>query len=177
MQPSEQKFLSKAMQLIKEDVENKPFHMHGEMSIVADRKGNVMAFTYNPKDSVSVGARPGDKYVIHSHPPFGKPYDSSASEADHRAAAETYLDFNNKMKEYLTNGKDVLHIQPNSLELVKSHPDPKLEKKLGKLPEAFRLPDPQQPPYPFSNHEATVAFKNDWAPPAGWKPPEDYPRD
>ena len=86
------------------------------------------------------------------------------------------MDFNNRMTEYLTNGKDVLHIHPASLELVKLLPDPRVEKILGKFPEAFRLPTPQQPPHPFSNHEAPAAFKKDWAPPAGWRPPEDYPR-
>ena len=78
-------------------------------------------------------------------------------------AAHMYRLHDNKMGAYVTNGKDVLHIQPDSLELVKLIPDPKVERKLGKFPEAFKLPTPQRPPYPFPNHEAPAAFRN-WDP-------------
>jgi hypothetical protein len=80
------------------------------------------------------------------------------------------------MKEYVTNGKDVLHIPPTNMGLVRLHPDPKMEETLGKFPVAFTVPKPQEPPYPFANHEAPAAFRKDWEPPAGWAPPEDYPR-
>jgi hypothetical protein len=176
MKPAEQRFLSNAMRLMQEDIAKKPFHMHGESGAVGGRNGNITQYKFEPRDAVSLGTRKGDKYAIHSHPPFGTPFDFSASEADHRVAAETYPEYGNQMNEYLTNGKDVLHIQPDSLELVQLHPDPKSEKKLGKFPVAFTLPDPQHPPRPFANHEAPAAFRGDWAPPAGWEPPEDYPK-
>lgn len=32
-------------------------------------------------------------------------------------------------------------------------------------------------PRPFANHEAPDALNKKWAPPAGWMPPQDYPRD
>jgi hypothetical protein len=80
------------------------------------------------------------------------------------------------MKEYVTNGKDILHIPADSLGLVKLHPNPDMEKTLGEIPVAFRVPIPQQAPYPFENHEAPATAKKDWQPPAGWTPPEDYPR-
>jgi hypothetical protein len=176
MEPQEQKFLSQAMHLIQEDVEKKPFHIHGESGAVGDLSGRIRQFNHNPKDTVSLTILPGDKYTMHSHPPFSEPFSSSASETDHKGAAEEYLDFNNKMSNYLTNGKDVLEIPSDSMQLIKLNPDPKMEETLGKFPEAFRVPDPQQPPYPFQNHEAPAAFKENWEPPAGWKPPEDYPR-
>lgn len=177
MKPMEQKFLSSAMRHIQRDVVRKPFHMHGESCVTGDRNGKVVQFMHNAGDSVISSIRKGDKYTVHNHPPFVEPLTSSASEQDHKTAAESYLYLNNQMKEYFTNGVDVLHIQPASLELVKLLPDPKVEAVIGKFPVAFRLPTPQQPPHPFSNHEAPAAFKKDWAPPAGWKPPEDYPRD
>jgi hypothetical protein len=176
MKPNEQKFLSRAMQFIREDVEKKPFHRHGESGAVGDRSGQVRLFKHEPGEAVNLATKKGDKYALHSHPPFAKPFDFSASEPDHRVAAETYLEHDNKLNEYLTNGKDVLHILPDSLELVRLHPDPKLEKKLGEFPVAFTLPSPRQPPRPFANHEAPAAFRKDWRPPAGWKPPEDYPK-
>jgi hypothetical protein len=177
MKPHEQKFLSEGMRLIREDVEKRPFHMHGESGAVGDRSGKVTQFKHNPEGSVALSVREGDKYALHNHRPFGEPFTSSASIPDHRGAAETYLAFGNKMKEYLTNGKDVLHIHPASMELVLLHPDPKSEETLGKFPVAFTVPKPQDPPYPFANHEAPAASKGNWAPPAGWTPPMDYPRE
>jgi hypothetical protein len=164
------------MQLIQEEIKKDPFQMHGEWGAIGDRKGEVMFLTHNPKESVTLRPDQDDNYVFHSHPPFGQPFDSSASEQDHLAAAHTYLEHNNRTNEYLTNGRDVLHIPPASMELVQLHPDPKREETLGKFPEAFRLPKPEQPPYPFQNHEAPAAFKENWQPPEGWQPPEDYPR-
>jgi hypothetical protein len=157
-------------------VEKKPFHIHGESGAVGDKHGNIVEFRHNPQGSVNLPSEKGDKYVLHNHRPFLEPFSSSASETDHKVAAEAYLDFNNNQHEYLTNGKEVLHIHPASMELVRLHPDPKMERKLGRFPVAFTLPDPRQPPYPFANHEAPAAFEKDWEPPAGWKPPKDYPR-
>jgi hypothetical protein len=176
MEPSEQKFLTEAMRRIREDAEKKPFHIHGESGAVGDKNGKVVRFAHNPKDSVALSIGKGDQYAMHSHPPYMGPFTSSASDADHKVAAETYLEFKNKTKEYMTNGKDVMRIPSDSLQLIKLHPDPELEETLGKFPEAFRVPAPQDPPYPFSNHEAPATFKKDWQPPAGWTPPEDYPR-
>ena len=177
MKPMEQKFLSAAMRSIREDVAEKPFHRHGESGVTGNRNGEVVKFTHNPHGSVQLTTDGGDKYLLHNHRPFGEPFTSSASEADHKKAARSYRIPNTKTKSYVTNGKDILHIQPDSMELVKLLPDPKVEEALGKFHEAFRLPAPQQPPHPFSNHEAPAAFKEGWAPPLGWKPPEDYPRD
>jgi hypothetical protein len=176
MEAVEQKFLSNAMRLIQEDVEKKPFHRHGESGAVGDANGAIEFFTHNPRGAVDLYIEDGNKYAMHSHPPYGEPFASSASGPDHRGAAATYLGLKSKMKEYVTNGKDVLHIPPDSLELVQLHPDPEVEEAIGKFPVAFTLPKPQQPPYPFANHEAPATFKKDWAPPAGWKPPEDYPK-
>jgi hypothetical protein len=177
MEPDEQKFLSQAMQLFKEGVDKKPLLMHGEWGAIGDRQGEVVHLDHNPAESITMFPRTGDAYALHSHPPFGQPFDFSASEQDHRIAAQSYLYRENKAKEYLTNGKDVLLIQPDSLELILLHPDPDLEKTLGEFPVAFTLPVPRQPPYPHQNHEAPATFKGGWMPPAGWKPPEDYPRD
>jgi hypothetical protein len=176
MEPEEQKFLTDAMQLLKEDMEERPFRIHGESGAVGNRDGEVREFRHSPKDAVALTNRKGDKYALHSHPPFSEPFTSSASEGDHKAAAATYLGFNNEMKEYVTNGKDVLHIPATNLGLIKLHPDPKVEETLGKFPVAFTVPEPQTPPRPFANHEAPAAFKKDWEPPAGWTPPQDYPR-
>jgi hypothetical protein len=174
MKPKEQKFLTQAMQAIQKDVEENPFHMHGESGVSGNRAGKVTWFGHSPERSISMELTPGDAYALHSHPPYQEPFTSCASEEDHKAAANSYLLF--LAKEYVTNGKDVLQIQPDSLRLVQLHPDPELEQKLGKFPEAFRLPDPQKPPRPFSNHEAPPAFPERWQPPAGWTPPADYPR-
>jgi hypothetical protein len=173
----EQKFLSQAMLRMREDVEKKPFHIHGESGAVGDKQGNIREFTHEPGEAVTLTTKRDDKYTIHSHPPYGKPFDFSPSEPDHKVGTETYLIFNGKMNEYLTNGKDVLLIQPDSMELVKLHPNKKWEKKLGTFPVAFTVPHPQQPPRPFLNHEAPATFGNDYQPPAGWIPPPDYPKD
>jgi hypothetical protein len=110
MKPNEQKFLSEAMRLIKEDVTKKPFHIHGESGAIGNKYGEVLEFRHSPNHSISLDSMKGDKYYLHSHPPFKQPFTSSASELDHRAAAGTYLWFNNKAMEFVTNGKDVLHI-------------------------------------------------------------------
>jgi hypothetical protein len=177
MEPYEQKFLSEAMQLIQDDVAKRPFHMHGESGAIGNKNGEISEFKHNPKRNIIISAEKGDKYILHSHPPFAEPFTSSASESDHMHAARRYLKHGNKAKEYVTNGKDVMHIHPASFRLVKLRPDPEVEEAIGKFPVAFTLPKPQDPPFPFANHEAPAAFKKDWAPPAGWKPPEDYPRE
>jgi hypothetical protein len=176
MEPDEQQFLTRSMKLIQEDVERKPFHIHGESGAVGDKNGEIQEFTHNPKGSVTLTIQEGNRYAMHSHPPYMGPFTSSASDADHKVAAMLYSAFDNKMSSYVTNGKDVLQIPSDSLQLIKLHPDPEAEKTLGKFPEAFRVPDPQTPPRPFANHEAPAAFKKDWEPPAGWTPPQDYPR-
>jgi hypothetical protein len=53
-----------------------------------------------------------------------------------------------------------MHIRPDSTELVRLLPNPNPEAELGEFPVAFTLPEPQQPPRPFSNHEAPAAFGN-----------------
>jgi hypothetical protein len=174
MRPDEQKFLTVAFQRIQEDVRNKPFHIHGESAVIANRDGEITYFGHNPAGAMATPIREGDTYHLHTHPPFAEPFTSSASEMDHLVSAQLYLGFDNKTNTYVTNGKDVLQIAPDSLHLVKLNPDPKVEEQLGKFPEAFKVPDPQLPPRPFSNHEAPAAFKEGWQPPAGWKPPERF---
>jgi hypothetical protein len=159
MEPNEQRFLTDAFRRIKEDIREKPFHIHGEAGVVGNKEGEVTYFGYNPGGSVSTPNRKGDRYHLHTHPPFMEPLTSSASGEDHKEAAMMYTIFDNKTTAYVTNGRDVLHISPNSTELVKLIPDPEVEKELGKFPVAFRVPDPQLPPKPFSNHEAPAAFK------------------
>jgi hypothetical protein len=177
MDPQEQRFLTRAMQRIREEAEKKPFHIHGESGVVGNAHGDITWFGHVFANSIEVPLQSGDKYTIHSHPPFAEPFTSSASEADHQHAAASYLRDNLGINEYVTNGRDVLHIQPDSLELVKLVPVPIVEKSAGKFPEAFRIPEPRKPPYPFSNHEAPAAFKQGWEPPAGLIPPPNYPRD
>jgi hypothetical protein len=174
MEPFEQLFLTNAMRRIREDVANRPFHIHGESGVLGDENGNVTWFGHSPEGKIGIPVMPDYKFVLHSHPPFMEPATSSASELDHEAAADSYLKF--KAMEYVTNGKDVLHIRPDSLELVRLHPDPSREWLLGKFSEAFQVPDPQRPPRPVSKHEAPAAFPEKWLPPAGWTPPADYPR-
>jgi hypothetical protein len=173
MEPKEQKCLTKAMLRIREDAEQNPLHIHGEWGVIGTKKGKIRWFGHNPGHSITIKPQKGDRYVLHSHPPFNEPFASSASVGDHRGAAYSYENY--KAKEYFTNGKDVLHIHPTSMELIKLIPDPEVEEELGKFPEAFRLPDPQ-PPYPFSNHEAPAALNKEWEPPAGWRPWPNYPR-
>jgi hypothetical protein len=150
--------------------------MHGELGAVGDKKGKVVSFAHSPKHSIDFEFEPGDKYVLRSHPPLGEPFDMSASEKEHLRASETYFKFGNKTKEYLTNGKYVMRIDPASTELILLHPDSKLAETLGEFPVGFQLPVPRQPPYPHQNHEAPATLKGGWMPPAGWTPPEDYPR-
>lgn len=157
MTRGEQTFLTNAFRQLNEDIEQKPFHIHGETAITGNKKGEITQFNHNPGKHSLASPGEGDRYHLHTHPPFMEPFTSSASEADHRLATRFHA--RNKTTTYVTNGKDVLHIQPHSLELVKLIPDPKAEGKLGKFPEAFRVPDPRQPPHPFSNHEAPPAFK------------------
>jgi hypothetical protein len=157
MTKGEQTFLTNAFQRLNEDIASKPFHMHGETAITGNKKGEITQFNHTPGKHSKASPGESDRYHLHTHPPFMEPFTSSASEQDHMLATR----FHNRTKTstYVTNGKDVLHIQPHSLELVKLTPDPKVEKKLGKFPEAFKVPDPQPRPYPFSNNEAPVAYK------------------
>jgi hypothetical protein len=174
MHPEEQKFLAKAFQRINEDVQQKPFHIHGESAVVGNQDGEITYFGHNPAGAISAPSQEGDKFHLHTHPPYGEPFTSSASEADHLVSAQLYLHHDNQASAYVTNGKDVLQIDPTSLHLIKLNPDPKMEEQLGKFPTAFKVPTPQEPPKPFSNHEAPAAFKGNWEPPAGWKPPERF---
>jgi hypothetical protein len=160
MRPDEQVFLTHAFRDMRADFERHPFHIHGETALVGNAQGEVVEYKYTPALISHSTVSKGDKYSLHTHPPYGGPYQSSASAEDHRIAALNYLDFDNKMGTYVTNGKDVLHIQPHSTELVKLIPDAEVEKKLGKFPVAFALPKPQDPPYPFANHEAPGALKS-----------------
>jgi hypothetical protein len=175
MKANEQNFLTRAMLRIQDEVKQNPFRIHGEFGAVGFRNGDIAWFGHNPKGAISMNTKSGGKYNLHSHPPFGEPFTSSASEADHLVAVQSYLRYD-KMNTYVTNGKDVLQIQPDSMKLVKLIPDPKFEENLGKFPEAFRPPEPQKPPRAFSSHEAPAAFRGGWQPPATWAPPQDYPR-
>ena len=159
MQPEEQKFLTNAFKRIREDLrkERSEFHMHGETILVGNKNGDVTRSEYSPAGEVEGKFLKGEKYNLHNHRPLGEPLSSSASKADHLAAAELYKEPGLRMQSYLTNGKDALHIRPDSTDLVKLIPDPKVEAELGKFPVAFEVPDPRQPPYPFSNHEAPAA--------------------
>ena len=150
----EHKFLAKAMQRIQEDVERKPFHMHGESAITGDKKGKITDFHHEPRGGVDITLKARDKYYLHNHRPFNEPATSIASLPDHIAAAETYFMGNRKALSYVTNGKDVLHIQPDSTELVKMLPNPEMVKKMGEFPVAFTTPKPAPRPNPFTNHEA-----------------------
>lgn len=176
MKPGEQRFLTAAFKRMGEEFGKHPMRIHGETAITGNKQGGISEPTYNPRGNVTFIPRQGDNYNVHTHPPFHEPLTSSASEPDHKVAAEAYVR-ENKMGTYVSNGKDVLHISPTSTELTKLIPDPKLEKKLGKFPTAFELPTPQQPPYPLANHEAPPTFRGNWEPPAGWKPPRDGQRD
>ncbi|HLP42111.1 MAG TPA: hypothetical protein VK465_11430 [Fibrobacteria bacterium] len=176
MDPVEQKFLSKAMQRIQQDIEAKPFHRHGESGVTGNKKGEITWFGHKPGGSIGILTNKGTKYILHNHPPYDEPFCSSASGQDHLLASKVFLDHNSEAKCYLTNGKDVFFIPPDSTELIKLIPRPAMERFLGKFPVAFTLPKPQQPSGPFANNEAPATFKAGWEPPAGWKPPEDYPR-
>jgi hypothetical protein len=159
MRPDEQRFLTQAFRRLKDSFQDKPFRIHGETAVVGNSLGAITQFVYSPKGSVSADNLPGNRYDLHTHPPFMEPFTSSASGADHIVAADLYLEHGNKTDTYVTNGKDVLHISPNSTELVKLIPDPEMEKELGEFPVAFTLPKAQEPPYPFANHEAPASFK------------------
>jgi hypothetical protein len=160
MRPDEQVFLTRAFRELRKEFEKYPFHIHGEAAVVGNSRGEVNQTNYSPVPESYVDISKGDKYHLHTHPPFQEPFTSSASALDHRTAAEVYTLHGNKMGTYVTNGKDVLHIQADSTELVKLVPDAEVEKKLGKFPEAYRLPVPQPPLYPFANHEAPGALKS-----------------
>lgn len=168
MKPDEQAFLTRAFRYLRDEFRAQPFRIHGETAVIGNGKGEIVRAVYAPEGSVTAKVTPGDKYHLHTHPPFGEPFASSASAQDHRLAAFIYTLNDGKMGSYVSNGKDVLHIQPDSMELVKLTPDPKMEKKLGEFPVAFELPAPKQPPRPFSNHESPAAFKP-------WAPPENRP--
>ena len=169
MKPDEQRFLTHAFRELKAEFQKKrrQHRIHGETALVEDKKGWITEFNYSAKSDSSVSIYRGDKYHLHTHPPLHEPLTSSASEGDHRIAAEHYRMKNNEMMTYVTNGKDVLHIPPDSTELVKLLPDPAVEKQMGKFPVAYTLPDPKIPLHPFSNHEAPAAFKSKPKPPRG----------
>ena len=159
MNKGEQAFLTNAFNQIQEALrkERSEFHIHGETAIIGNKKGEITHFEYTPAGESHAKIEKGSKYHLHTHPPLMEPFTSSASGMDHQIAAKLY--YRHKMTTFVTNGKDVLHIQPHSTELVRLTPDPKHEAIMGKFPEAFKLPDPQRPPRPFSNHEAPAAYK------------------
>jgi hypothetical protein len=140
--------------VVSKDVQNREFHIHGESAIVGNEKGELTHFHHEPKGSVEIPLRPSDKYNLHTHPPFGGAATSTASWADHIIAAKAYFVDNNEILTYVTNGKDVLHIQPDSTELVKLNPNPDMVEKHGEFPVGFTVPKPAPRPYPFTNHEA-----------------------
>ena len=157
MDVEEQFFLTKAFKRIQDDVREKPFHIHGESAMIGDQHCQVKEFTHKAGQNCGSDLNGGDRFHLHTHPPFDAPFDASASNKDHLVAADVYQ--SHGVKTYVTNGKDVLQIMPNSTELIKLNPDPKVEEVMGKFPVAFKVPDPLQPPYPFSNHEAPVAYQ------------------
>jgi hypothetical protein len=159
MNPDEQLFLTRAFRYLHEEFKAEPFHIHGETAVIGNGQGEITRAVYAPEGSVTVRVTPEDKYHLHTHPPFAEPFASSASAQDHRLAAHIYTLDDRKMSAYVSNGKDVLHIQPDSMELVKLTPDPKLEKKLGKFPVAFEVPEAQPRPRGFAYHEAPGALK------------------
>jgi hypothetical protein len=159
MREDEQKFLTEAFQGLRDGFKDKPFHIHGETALVGGKDGKIVESNYSPEGNSYADIEKGDRYHLHTHPPFLEPFTSSASGADHYAAALMYTALDNKMDAYVTNGKDVLHIPPSSTELTRLIPDPAVEERLGKFPVAYELPVPQKRPYPFSNHEAPPAAK------------------
>ncbi|HLP40085.1 MAG TPA: hypothetical protein VK465_01145 [Fibrobacteria bacterium] len=159
MTPGEQTFLTNAFRMLDDEFKHMPFRIHGETAVLGKADGCLTKMVYNPKQSVKFRVSQGERYSVHTHPPFMEPFTSSASEGDHRAAAKVYGLFDNRMDSYVTNGKDVLHYPPATTELVKLTPDPKMEEKLGKFPTAYKVPTPEQPPHPFTHHEAPPAFK------------------
>jgi hypothetical protein len=170
MRPEEQHFLTLAFRRLQESFQRNPFHIHGETAIVGEWDGRPRWMKYFPTSEAQLNIGPGDKFNLHTHPPFIEPFTSSASEADHRAAALVYWHENMGMDTFVTNGKDVMHIPPDSTELIKLVPDPEVEKQLGNFPVAFKL-DPQQPPRPFSNPESPATFRP-WEYPESWNNPE-----
>ena len=168
MRPDEQDFLMNAFDRIQADVHKHPFHIHGESAMVGNANNQITDFSYNAGKGNDLMAQPGTQYHLHTHPPFGGPFTSAASDADHVIAAENYFRYG--ADTYFTDGKDVMHIMPNSTEVIKLTPDPELEKRWGKFPVAFKVPDPKRPPYPLSHHESPFAFKK-WDSPEDWNPP------
>ena len=158
MKPGEQRFLTAALKRIGEEFKHKPLRIHGETAITGTKKGRISEPVYYPTGGATFFPKNDDNYNLHTHPPYQGPLTNSASEADHKTAAEVYLRVN-KMGTYFSNGKDVMHISPTSTELTKLIADPKLEKKLGKFPVGYIIPDPQRPPNPFTNHEAPGEFR------------------
>ncbi|HLP41090.1 MAG TPA: hypothetical protein VK465_06255 [Fibrobacteria bacterium] len=159
MEPDEQRFLTQACNAIRRHLKEKPFHIHGDMGVKGNKEGFLTGFSPNLGKGDSRSYSSIDKYELHTRAPFMGPFTSSASETDHQHAAMLHL--YNGISSYITNGKDVLHIQPDRLELVKLHPDPNVEKEMRPFPKDFGVPAPQQPPRPFSNHEAPATFGKD----------------
>ena len=160
MYPDEQKFLTNAFRDLKEAMQKNPFHIHGETAISGDRDGQINYSEYIPRQPAKPRYLPEERYMLYSRPTFGRASVPDASLEDHITSAKKYNELDTlKMSTYLTNGKDVLHLEPHTAELVKLIPDPKAEQRLGKFPVAFQVPEPRQPSYPFSNHEAPAAFK------------------
>ncbi|HLP40997.1 MAG TPA: hypothetical protein VK465_05780 [Fibrobacteria bacterium] len=151
MTEKEQVFLMNAHNRISEDVRKNPFHAFGEIGVLGDKTGKITEFNYQPRKAGSFKNMSENKYNLHTHPPFAEPFTSSASGQDHILAAR-FFD-KNDMFSYVSNGKEVVLINPNNMGLQRLVPNPEVEKKLGKFPVAFEMPEPKTPPYPFNNHE------------------------
>ncbi|HLP40996.1 MAG TPA: hypothetical protein VK465_05775 [Fibrobacteria bacterium] len=151
MTEKEQVFLTNAHNRIAEDMRNHPYHAHGESGVVGDKAGNITEFNHEAGHSLTLKNLRGNKYNLHTHPPFNEPFTSSASGLDHFQASRLFEKYD--MLTYVSNGKDIINISPVNMGIQKLIPDPEVEKKLGKFPAAFEMPEPKTPPYPFQNHE------------------------
>jgi hypothetical protein len=57
MTPDEQIFLSKAMKRIKDDVDDKSFHMHGESGVIGNSQGEIVFFDHCPWGGIDLPIR------------------------------------------------------------------------------------------------------------------------
>jgi hypothetical protein len=161
MTEREHVFLMNAHNRISEFVHEHPHRAFGEMGLAGNKNGEIRLGTdgkphvdYAAGKCVHITGMKDKAYNLHTHPPFAEPFTSSASAPDHKAAAHYYQ--KQKMFSYVSNGKDVILVNPHDMGIQKLVPNPEVEEKLGKFPTAFTMPDPEPPPYPFTNHEAAT---------------------
>lgn len=154
MTKGEQAFLTNAFHELKMDIEKNPFHMHGETAMTGNRKGEISQFNHTSGHSSLAKPMEGDRYHLHSHPPLMEPFTSSASEPDHKLAARFF--YRDNVKTFVTNGREVMQIMPDSMKLVQLKPNP----KYGEFPVAYELPAPKPPPKASANHEAPGDLKS-----------------